>query len=91
MNIGSIQQIGPLTQTDAGTTPALTAEQRALIQAVKALNAAQAFGEDNQVTYSVDRAARLVVAKLVGKSTGTVIEQIPAEYVLRMAEKMNGG
>ncbi len=91
MNIGSIQQIGPLPQTDASTTPALTAEQRTLIQAVKAVNAAQAFGEDNEVTYSVDRAAHVVVVKVVNKSTGNVIDQIPAEYVLRMAEKINGG
>ncbi len=91
MNISSIQQSAPLTRTETSATPPLSAEQRTLIQAVKAVNAAQAFGEDNEVTYSVDRAARLVVAKVVNKSTGEVVDQIPAEYVLRLAEKINGG
>jgi len=91
MNIGSIQQSAPLTQTETSTTPPLSAEQRTLIQAVKAVNAVQPFGQDNEVTYSIDRAARLVVVKVVDKSTGKVIDQIPAEYVLRLAEKINGG
>ena len=91
MNISSVQQSAPLAQTETSTAPPLTAEQRTLIQAVKAINAVQPFGEDNEVTYSLDRAARTVVVKVVNKSTGQLIDQIPAEYVLRLAEKINGG
>jgi uncharacterized FlaG/YvyC family protein len=39
----------------------------------------------------VDRTAHLVVVRLVNKSTGSVVQQIPAEYLLRMAEEVNGG
>jgi len=39
----------------------------------------------------VDRTVRLVVVRLVNKSTGSVVQQIPAEYPLRMAEELNRG
>lgn len=91
MNIGSIQHTAPVAPADLSGPPALTADQRSLIQAVKAINASQSPDEDHEMTYSVDRAARTVVVKLVNKKTGDVVEQIPAEYVLRLAEKLNGG
>jgi uncharacterized FlaG/YvyC family protein len=69
---------------------ALNETQRATIRAVNAINTSAALGSDNELTYSVDRAAHVVVVKLIDKQTGSVVQQIPAEYVLKMAEELNG-
>lgn len=91
MNVGAINNAVPVTLADLGPTRMLTQDQRTLIQAIKAVNASGSLGDENEVTYSVDRAARQVVVKLVNKKTGDVLQQIPTEYVLKMAEELNRG
>ena len=68
----------------------LAQDQRDLIHAVRAVNAAQTFGQDNELTFILDRVTHRAVARLVSRKTGEVVEQIPAEYVLRMAEELKG-
>jgi len=63
-------------------------DQRALIQAVHAVNAAELFGQNNELTFILDRAARRAVVRIVNRETHEVVDQIPAEYVLRMAEEL---
>jgi uncharacterized FlaG/YvyC family protein len=63
-------------------------DQRALIQAVHAVNAAEMFGQNNELTFIVDRAARRTVIRIVNRETHEVVDQIPAEYVLRLAEEL---
>lgn len=89
MNIASVNNPVPIGAVDLPSTRALNDEQRTLIRAVAAVNASGTFGQDNELTYSVDRAAHIVVVRLINKSTGTVLQQIPAEYLLRMAEELN--
>ena len=91
MQITSVSNMTGVSPADLPSSSGVTAEQRTLIRAVGAVNASQAFGEDHELTYSIDRAARMLVIKLVNKTTGSVINQIPAEYLVRMAEKLNGG
>ena len=91
MNIASINNTAPLGPADLSSTRAISEQQRTLIRAVAAVNASGTFGQDNELTYSVDRNAHLVVVKLVNKNTGNVVQQIPAEYLLRMAEELNRG
>ena len=64
-----------------------TPDQRALIQAVKAVNAAEMFGQNNELTFILDRNTRQAVVRIVNRDTREVVRQIPAEYVLRMAEE----
>jgi uncharacterized FlaG/YvyC family protein len=68
------------------------AERRELIHAVKALNAAEAFGDKNQLTFALDRETHRAVVRIVNRNTNELVRQIPPEYVLRMAEdlKTNG-
>ena len=89
MNIASMTNTVPTAPADLASSHPLTDQQRAVIRAVAAVNASGMLGQDQQLTYSVDRAAHLVVAKLVNKDTGDVIQQIPAEYLLRMAEELS--
>ena len=91
MNVASVNSAAPVGLADLSSTHPLTEEQRSLIRAVSAVNASGAMGQDNQLKYSVDRTARLVVVQLVNKVTGEVVNQIPNESLLRLAEEINGG
>lgn len=66
-------------------TPELRAEQVQLIRAVEKLNEARVFGQNSELTFSVDRETRRPVMKIVDRETQEVIQQIPPEYVLRLA------
>lgn len=63
-------------------------DQRELIQAVKAVNAASLFGNDNELTFIFDRSSRRAVVRIVNKETGEVVRQIPSETVLRFAQNI---
>jgi flagellar protein FlaG len=88
----NVSSIGSQLSTPAEPTPAhqVSAEQRTLIHAVKAVNAAELYGHDNQLTYVVDRQTKRTVVRIVNRETGELVDQIPEEYVLRLAEELKG-
>jgi flagellar protein FlaG len=65
--------------------PEQTAENRRIIVAVRTINKAELLGE-NELTFQMDRETRRPVIRVVDRQTREVIEQIPPEYVLRVAE-----
>jgi uncharacterized FlaG/YvyC family protein len=69
----------------------VSADQRVLIRAVKAVNGSDLLGQDHELTIVLDRSSRRALVRIVSRQTGEVIQQIPAEYVVRMAEELNGG
>jgi uncharacterized FlaG/YvyC family protein len=91
VNISSIgnlaSHLSAASQTARSRPP--TPDQKALIQAVKALNSAQLPGQENELTYVIDRAANIAVVRIVNKKTGAVVQQIPTEQILKMAEESN--
>lgn len=66
-------------------TPENAEQRRNLIQAVKAINASELLGQQNELTFVVDRATHRTIVRVVNKDTREVVMQIPAESVLRMA------
>ena len=89
MEIAPLQRPGPALA--APTAPAdaqKAAENREVVQAVKAINAAEMFGSDNELTFLMDRMTQRPVIRLVDRETKDVIRQIPPEYVLRMAQDL---
>jgi len=62
------------------------AGHREIIQAVKALNATEMFGEENELVFQMDRDAHRMVVRVVNRKTKEVVSQVPAEYVLRLQE-----
>ena len=91
MNISSIGNLAShLSASTQGTPKPPGEDQRALLQAVKAVNAAQLFGQENEVTFIIDRAANIAVVRIVNKDTGELVEQIPSEQMLKMAEESSG-
>lgn len=91
MNLASVNNAIPVGLAGLSSPETLNQDQRTLIRAVKAVNASNLLGEDHELTYSIDRVAHVVVAKLIDKQTGGVLQQLPAEYILRMAEELNRG
>ena len=59
-----------------------------LIQAIKAINAAELFGENSKLTFVLDRHCHGTLVRLIDRKTNQVIRQIPPEYVLSMAEEL---
>ncbi len=76
--------------TDVNLPPPATADQRALIQAVKAVNSTALFGAENELTFVRDRATNRAAVRIINKDTGDVVAQMPPEVVLQMAEEANG-
>jgi uncharacterized FlaG/YvyC family protein len=89
MNIGavtrSLQPLVPAASVSAVEQPAQT---RDVVQAVKALNATEMFGQENELVFQMDQQAKRIVIQIVNRQTKEVVSQIPAEYLLRLNEDM---
>jgi len=85
MEIGSVQISQPAPMSTVPVTPEARSENRGLIQAVKALNATELFGQNQELTFVFDRQSHRPLVRIVDRETREVIRQIPAEYALRMA------
>ncbi|MBZ5575918.1 MAG: flagellar protein FlaG [Acidobacteriia bacterium] len=85
-----ISSVGNLMQpATAPVAPVeLPAAQREIVQAVKAVNATEMFGQENELMFQMDRQSRRIVVQVVNRKTKEVVSQIPPEYVLRMAEDL---
>jgi uncharacterized FlaG/YvyC family protein len=70
------------------TPPEKAAEHRSIIQAVKALNRTEMFGQDNQLTFQRDPESKRMVIQVINRKTNEVVLQIPSEAALRMAEDL---
>jgi uncharacterized FlaG/YvyC family protein len=69
-------------------TPKEAAENRSIIQAVKAVNETEMFGQDNFLAFQRDPYTKRMVVQVINKQTREVVSQIPPEYVLRLSEDM---
>jgi flagellar protein FlaG len=90
MDISSVPPVSAPTGAAPPAPQIPTPDQRALIHAVKAINATALFGEDHELSFILDRNTRQVVVRVVNRDTREVVRQIPAEYVLRLAEENLG-
>ena len=63
-------------------------EHREVIEAVKAVNAAELFGHGNELTFVFDRETKAPLLRIVDRETREVVQQIPAEYLLRLAKEL---
>ena len=77
--------------TSTQVPPEQAANNRNLIQAVKAVNEAGTLGDNNEITFQMDRNSRLPVIQIIDRSTKQVVEQIPPEYILQLAETLGKG
>lgn len=64
------------------------AENREVVQAVKAVNGAEMFGQDSELMFQRDPLTQRMVVQLINPRTKEVISQIPQEYLLRLAQDL---
>ena len=72
----------------AATVPTDTeqaAQNREIVQAVKALNGAEMYGPNQELIYQQDAVSKRMVVRVVDRTTNQVIAQIPPQYVLALA------
>jgi uncharacterized FlaG/YvyC family protein len=89
MEISSVQPNIP-SRADSGAAPAQNVvERRDLARATRALNDSQILGANNELVFVLDRTTHRTLTRLVDRTTREVVMQLPAEYVLRIAEDLN--
>ena len=90
MNIDAIQHAAgqPLAAATQAAPVEKLPQHRELIQAVKAVNVAELFGQNSELTFILDRETHRPLVRLVDRNTNEVIRQIPPEYLLRMAAEL---
>jgi uncharacterized FlaG/YvyC family protein len=62
--------------------------KKEVIEAVKAVNKAEFFGQENEVTFVLDRRSQKVLIRVVNKETREVVRQIPDDYLQRLASEL---
>jgi flagellar protein FlaG len=89
MEINAIDRSAQPQTAPVATIPVeQAAENRDIVRAVKALNGTEMFGEENQLMFRRDPETQRMVVRVVNRETEEVVSQIPAEYVLRLAEDL---
>jgi uncharacterized FlaG/YvyC family protein len=85
----SITASPPVTEPQTGMSESSSQVTRSLNQAVsnavRQLNEAAYPGEGREVTFSLDRATKAPVIRVVDTATKEVISQWPSEYLLEIA------
>ncbi|MBI1791224.1 MAG: flagellar protein FlaG [Acidobacteria bacterium] len=64
------------------------AQHRELIQAANSINHSDLLGYSNELTFALDPDTHRPVMRIVDRKTQELVQQIPAEQVLRMAEDL---
>lgn len=96
--IGDIQAVKALdarsSQSAAGTDAEQAARNREVLRAVREVNEAGGVGPSSELRFAVDQGSGHPLIRIVDRVTQEVINQIPAEAVLRLAEvlkRINAG
>jgi flagellar protein FlaG len=89
MEIGYINMTQPAPATVQPTSFEGQTENREMIKAVKALNQTELFGQNNELTFVLDRETHRPLVRIIDRETKEIIRQIPPEYALRLADDLN--
>lgn len=85
MEIAATGLAARTTNTPPETFPP---ENRTLARAVRVLNQAGAAGPAREFTFTVDPITKKPVIRIVNADTHELIEQIPSEYILEVAQDL---
>ncbi len=74
---------------------AIAVQNSELVQAVRAVNATELFGNKSELTFVIDRRTKMALVRVVDKESGEIVRQFPPEYLLALSEElrrlMDGG
>lgn len=79
MNISSVYSPAapvPIESSRNALPQVLPKVQSALISAVQSLNDSEMFGQENELTFAIDRTAHVVVVRLVNKDTRELVSKL---------------
>jgi flagellar protein FlaG len=79
------QVLQPPVVSDSVAQASPLAAHRELVAAVAKVNASELLGQDDELTFQMDRDIGKPVIRLVDRKTKEVLQQIPPEYVLNVA------
>ena len=83
MNTGAV----PSAATNMRTSE--DASQRAkLVQAVRIVNESKTLGENNELTFVMDRATGRTLTRVIDRNTQEVVLQLPLDSILTMADQL---
>jgi uncharacterized FlaG/YvyC family protein len=85
ISIDGLRQSMLLTSPNSGLSQVNLPDNRPSLEAVKAINQSELFGHDRQLVLARDPKTRQDMIKVVDRSTGQTVGQIPTEAVLQMA------
>jgi flagellar protein FlaG len=89
MEISAINRTDPAVPVTGVTVPSdIASQNREVIQAVKALNGSELFGQNEELEFQMDSATKRLVVRVLNRETKEVVTQVPPEYVLRMAQDL---
>ena len=89
MEISPLYRMNQLTPIDLVAKSSDRAEMtRTVVAAVRALNKSQLFGDNREMLFTRDQDTLKMVIRIVERGTGKVLDQIPAEQMLRILEDL---
>ena len=89
MEIPRVNSVG-VTHAASAPTPANEKDVpiRQMVSAVNEVNKSELMGEGRQLSFTRDPQTRRPVIQIIDQSTGEVIDQIPSETVLELAQQL---
>lgn len=98
MNISSISPVSApvraATESSSTAKSGINQEtataRRALATAARVVNTSQVLGQQNELVFSLDPTSHRVVAQIVDRATQKLVEQVPPEYILKLAAELAG-
>jgi uncharacterized FlaG/YvyC family protein len=88
MDITAVNRVQALPVTAPAIPVDQAVEKREVVQAVKALNGTEMFGQENELLFQRDTQTQRMVIRVVNRKTKEVVTQVPPEYVLRLADDL---
>lgn len=84
MNISSSVPVTMAAELRSGTSQAEAAERQRTVHAIRALNAATMFGENRELTFTLDRSTHRMVIHVIDRDTHETVMQLPPDYILSL-------
>jgi uncharacterized FlaG/YvyC family protein len=76
--------------TKPGVNQETATARRALATAARVVNASEVLGQQNELVFSLDPTSHRIVAQIVDRETKQLVEQVPPEYILKIAQELTG-
>lgn len=87
-----IRPVNSITGGDPVNHPVAKPENevpvRQVVTAVRDINKSELMGQGRQLTFTRDPNTRRPIIQIVDKTTGEVVEQLPSETVLNLADRL---